>query len=91
MIETKASTHKRTNKEYRNLRQRGDAKELFERQQGMKLQTFMNGKEPIDYSYQTCFDTVRGSRFIGNKEIPYHNEKLFQIFREIVDERLESK
>jgi len=77
-----------TNDDFRNLSQRGDAKDLFERQKGKRLQSFMNGRQPIDYSYQTCVDTIRGSRFIDGKMRNYHNEDLFAIYRQIVNERL---
>jgi|DEB0MinimDraft_6_1074348.scaffolds.fasta_scaffold26420_3 hypothetical protein len=79
---------KLTNDDFRALSLRGDAKELFERQKGKRLQTFMNGREPIDYSYQTCVDTIRGSRFIDGEMRNYHNEDLFAIYRQIVNERL---
>jgi hypothetical protein len=77
-----------SNDDFREFSQRGDAKELFERQKGKRLQSFMNGRQPIDYSYQTCVDTIRGSRFIDGEMRNYHNEDLFAIFREIVNERL---
>ena len=77
-----------TNNDFRKLSQRGDAKDLFERQKGKRLQSFMNGKDPIDYSYQTCVDTIRGSRFIDGEMRQYHNEALFEIYRKIVLERL---
>lgn len=88
---SKANTTGLTNDQYRELKERGDAQELYERQKGMNLQTFFNGKPPKDYSYQTCVDTIRGSRYLSGKKLIYHNEELFAIFRQIVDERLSRK
>ena len=83
-----------SNAEYRALRKPGDVELLFKRQIGRNLNRKKYGNEATDYSKVVCNDLLRGyirrrdSKTGNMKSIPYENEALFAVYREIINERL---